>query len=209
MSQGGASWNNDVRQRLTSLLLVGCCFLATAGTAQEVQQTVFWYRSPVAIGFEGFQQTSSKRLFYIMGSVENSEFQGLKVTRKLQGGSVQTPSGGELENYPATLKLRITASSIDAQLFAGSDPIHVSDDTELNALLLSLDYQLKVYRGLKMTVLKPTSVRVIGIPADMPADERVYRVSFDTESIPVDARLCLEIFSPKGEKLTRLHLELL
>lgn len=209
MSQGRHSGTFDVRQRLSYVLLLGCCFLTAVTAAQEASQSVFWFRSPVSMGSEGFQQSSSKRRFYIMGSAENPEFQGLKVVRKHIGGSVLTPSGSQLSTYPATLNLRITASSIDAQKFAATDPISVSDDTDLNALLLSLRYQLKVYRGLKMSILEPTSVELIGVPADTPSGERIYRVSFDTESIPVDARLCLEIFSPKGEKLTRLHLELL
>ncbi len=209
MSQGQLLSNRCGKQRLSFLLLLGFCFLAVVGAAQEAQQTVFWYRSPVSMGSEGFKQSSTKRLFYLLASAENVEFQGLKVTRKSVGGTVLTPQGSQLAVYPSTLNFRVTASTIDAQMFAGSSPIQVSDDTDLNALLLSLHYRLKVYRGLKMTVLQPSSVKLIGIPADTPANERIYRISFNTDSIPVDARLCLEIFSPKGEKLTRMHLELL
>ncbi len=60
-----------------------------------------------------------------------------------------------------------------------------------------------------MQVIQPVLVRQIGMPADVPYDERVYRIAFDTGNIPVDARLVLEVFSPKGELLTKFHFELL
>jgi len=194
---------------LAMLLLVGLMAGAGVSTAQELQQSVFYYRSPVPMGVEGFQQTATKKLFYLMSSAENPEFQGLKITRKFPGGSVSTPEGRHLRTYPSVLTVRVTASMIDANLFAASEPTLVADDTDLNAMLLGLRYQLKVYQALKHHILKPVSVTQIGMPTDLPADERVFRVKFDTEDIPVDARLVLEVFSPKGEKLARFHLELL
>lgn len=185
------------------------CGASPAGVAQDLQQSVYLYRSPVPMGVEGFRQASTKRLFYLMGSAENPEFQGLKITRKYNGGSVLSADGSEVKKYPPVLSLRITASTIEANAFASSEPVVVNDNTDMNAMMLGLRYQLKVCQGLKQKILQPSSISMIGMPADLPADERIYRLSFDTEDIPVDARLVLEVFSPKGEKLVRFHLELL
>jgi len=50
---------------------------------------------------------------------------------------------------------------------------------------------------------------MIGVPADIPYDERVFRVSFDIGERPVTDRFMLEIYSPEGEQLGRFCFELL
>jgi hypothetical protein len=52
-------------------------------------------------------------------------------------------------------------------------------------------------------------VHLIGVPADQPFEERVYKVAFDTNEIPLDARLVLEVTGPDGARLSRFHLEVL
>ena len=39
--------------------------------------------------------------------------------------------------------------------------------------------------------------------------ERVYRINFNLDQIPVTNRFVLEILSPEGERLTRFHFDLL
>ena len=50
---------------------------------------------------------------------------------------------------------------------------------------------------------------MIGVPADVAYDERVYRISFSGQKIPVSDRCILEVLSPTGERLTRFHFDLL
>jgi ubiquitin-protein ligase len=57
--------------------------------------------------------------------------------------------------------------------------------------------------------LEPLSVKIIGVPADTPYDERIYRVSFELPNIPVDDRIVLNVLSPNGECLSKFHLQLL
>jgi hypothetical protein len=60
-----------------------------------------------------------------------------------------------------------------------------------------------------MTEISPTNVKLIGVPSYQPYDERIYRLSFDTPNVPVDARLVLEVYDSSGTRLTRFHLEIL
>jgi hypothetical protein len=76
-------------------------------------------------------------------------------------------------------------------------------------LLLGLKFRLRDYDALVSKELKPESVRMIGVPADIPYDERVFRVSFDIGERPVTDRFMLEIYSPEGEQLGRFCFELL
>jgi hypothetical protein len=80
---------------------------------------------------------------------------------------------------------------------------------DMNSFLLGMNFRLKIYRGLKVSVMKPERVHLIGVPADQPFEERVYKVAFDTNEIPLDARLVLEVTGPDGARLSRFHLEVL
>jgi len=50
---------------------------------------------------------------------------------------------------------------------------------------------------------------MIGIPADVPADERVYRIGVSVGDMPVIDRFVLEVLSPEGEVLTHFPFTLL
>lgn len=49
-------------------------------------------------------------------------------------------------------------------------------------------------------------MRVIGVSADVPYDERIYRVSLKLDHIPLKHRIVLEL-SPGGERISKFHLE--
>jgi hypothetical protein len=47
------------------------------------------------------------------------------------------------------------------------------------------------------------------MPADLPYDERVYRINVDAGNLPITDRMVVEIFSPQGELLTHFPFSLL
>jgi hypothetical protein len=50
---------------------------------------------------------------------------------------------------------------------------------------------------------------MIGVPAEIESDERVFRVSFDVGEVPVTDRMVLEVTTPEGEDLTHFPFGLL
>jgi len=62
---------------------------------------------------------------------------------------------------------------------------------------------------MEMSVIEPELVQMIGVPADIAFDERIYRINFNVEQLPVTERFVLEVMSPEGERLTRFHFDLL
>jgi hypothetical protein len=50
---------------------------------------------------------------------------------------------------------------------------------------------------------------MIGMPSDVPADERVYRVGINVGDMPVIDRFVIEVLSPEGEVLTHFPFTLL
>jgi hypothetical protein len=55
----------------------------------------------------------------------------------------------------------------------------------------------------------PQSIEMIGVPADVPSDERIYRITINADKMPITDRLVVEILSPRGEPLTHFPFSLL
>lgn len=168
---------------------------------------VFWMNTPLPLGAEQINLKPSGQHFMLLGCIEDRRFNRLQVSRVRRSPFVIDAAGDVWTHYPDEITFRVTATAIDSgMLQVDSQNVHESGD--LNSFLLGLHFRLKSFRGLQMAELQPSSVRLIGVPADVPYQERIYRVSFDTGKFPVSDRLVMEVLSPKGQLLTRFHLEL-
>jgi hypothetical protein len=191
---------------LVPLFVLGCILAASAGSPAPSDDGVFWLRAPLPLGNEEYKLKSIKRDFYIMASLENASMDGVRVDRKQ--GRVFQSDGTPMRTYPPVLEFRVSASGLDHRILLGKG-FQVDSGKDLNSYLLNLRFQLKVFHGLNKRELKPLSVRVIGVPADLPYDERIYRVAFELPDVPVEDRVVLNVLSPEGECLSKFHLELL
>ncbi len=176
--------------------------------ADDGQQEAFSFHSPVPLGVEAIKLEKSKKMVFVLASVENQSLDGLHITRAPHRGRVERVDGSLVKTYPSSLDFRVTASAMANEL-SGIESWTIQSDQQLNDFLLGLKFRLKVFRGLHMVEMKPANVKLIGVPAYQPYDERVYRVSFETPDVPVDARMVLEVYSADGQRLTRFHLEML
>lgn len=196
--------------KVAVLLLVTIVALPLANAAAQEDPEVateFVLHAPFPLGSEAFLLMPSKRNFYLLGSIENHDFDGIHVYRLHKQSSV-TRDGVRVARYPDEVVFRVTATTItpEGQM---DPPSRLDFPQEVSQLLLGLRFQLKVFRGLDADVLEPYDVRMIGIPSDQPADERVYRISFRMHQVPTDARLALEVCTPDGERIARFRIELL
>jgi hypothetical protein len=107
--------------------------------------------------------------------------------------------------YPEQLRFRVTASG-RVKLFVDGTRQDVRL-TDLETTLRTLKFRLKIFNGLQVHTLEPASVRMIGVPADVPYDERVYQVSFNIGSVPIDRRIVLEVLDSTDARLCKFHLE--
>jgi hypothetical protein len=209
MSQATGPRHLLLTKALTILLIVPVFCVSGIAGAPKSQKTVLQYRFPVPLGADAFVLNPERRPFFLLACADNPQLENLKITRVNLGGTVVAADGSQMRQYPAELSFRVTASALDPEMLTSEILPVQSHGQDMNRFLLGLNFQLKVYRALHMKVLRPARVTMIGMPADVPYDERVYRVAFDTEDIPVDARIVLEVIAPTGERLSRFHLELL
>jgi hypothetical protein len=168
---------------------------------------VFWMTTPLPLGANQITLKPSGKKLLLLGCIEDHRFNRLEVSRVQRSPFVIDAAGRVWRNYPKQVTFRVTATAIAPPLLS-VDSYTVNESGDMNSFLLGLHFRLKSFHGLDMTELRPSSVKLIGVPADIPYDERVYRVSFDTGEFPVDDRLVMEVLSPKGQLLTRFHLEL-
>jgi hypothetical protein len=198
----------SLRLALIATILLSSLLQPFSLRADDDQHEAFYFHSPVPLGIDAVRILPSRRIVYLLASAENQSLDGIKVDRTPHIGRVARSDGSEVKSYPGALDFRVTATALPND-FRGIDEFDIKSEQPINQFLLGLKFKLKIYRGLHLRTVAPTNVNLIGVPSDQPFDERVYRVSFDTPNLPVDARLVLEVYDANGTRLTRFHLEML
>jgi hypothetical protein len=115
--------------------------------------------------------------------------------------------GATIRQFPQRFSFRITASL--KKIFSEGPGASVDVPGDPRELLLKLKFRVRAYNGLEVREIIPQSIEMIGVPADVPYDERVYRINIDAGNLPVTDRMIVEIFSPQGELLMHFPFSLL
>jgi hypothetical protein len=197
------SCHNPVALAAISLLLISIALNLSAQIPGNIDQT---YQAHVPIGAEALRLGGSGNVLYLLVMAEAEQFDGWRHVRTEGQSTLTDSSGANVRFYPEAIRFRVTASTRKALLDIPSSPIAAPAD--LNNFLLNLRFQLKIFRGLTQRAVVPERVELIGVPEEVPYDERIYEVTFSLHDVPITDRCLLEIDSPSGARLTRFHLDL-
>jgi hypothetical protein len=164
------------------------------------------FNSVIPLGVFRFDTTGDSRAMFLMATAENHEFKEWRVSdyRRMPFDG----HGKSIKYFPSHIDFRVTATAHPTQL-VGIDqfPLQISTTT-LNDYMTKLRFRVRIFRGLDTRTVDPEGVTAIGMPLDVPYDERVYRVGFDIgKKVPVDDRIVLEVLSPEGDRIAKFHLE--
>jgi hypothetical protein len=165
------------------------------------------YQAQVPLGAEALRLGGSDKVLYLLAMAEAEQFEGWRHVRSHGQVTLTDTSGAEVRFYPETIRFRVTVSTRKDLLAIPS--YTAPAPANLNQFLLNLRFQLKMFRGLKQTVIRPKQAELIGVPEEVPYDERIYQLTFSLPGVPITDRCLLEVYSPSGERLARFHLELL
>lgn len=189
-----------------ALLLVYLAAIAPGwpGNASRVSPSL---RSMTPAGYEIIQLQPSGAVLSLLGLVECNELEGAQHVSEGLDSKILLPDGGQLRRFPRRFSFRVTASLRRTVLDPPTAALKLPQDPA--ELLLDLKFKLRAYDALVSKEIAPESVTLIGVPADIPYDERVFRVSFDVGERAVTDRFVLEVYSPDGERLGRFPFELL
>lgn len=192
--------------KLAVLLLALPVAAAGADRAAAAPGVELLYHSTVSLGNESFEVKPWKSVLTVLASAQNPEFEGWRLELREGRRVLVGADGNAVRSFPGRLDFRVSAGTL-TRLF-GVAPFPLEPELSPNDFLLQLGFRLKVFRGLHQAVFEPDEVALIGVPADVPYNERIYRVSFDLQRIPVEDRVVLEVLAPGGDRLCKFHLDL-
>jgi hypothetical protein len=188
------------------------CLLAAFAVGGALAASNSWHTSPffhatIPAGYDVLAIKPGNAVVSFLGLIECPELEGAQVVGEGTKARIVNADGQVLSNFPEHFSFRITASLRKTVLLDPTGSIKTDEDPQ--DLLLKLKFQLKAYHGLGAHLIQPDSVQLIGVPADIPYDERVYRISFTLDKLPITDRCVMEVLSPEGNRITKFHFDLL
>jgi hypothetical protein len=158
------------------------------------------------LGAESFRIGPQHHMFAVLATAELPSFEGVIMSGERGKRRLLDRNGQPVRAYPRQVAFRVTASS-RVKLFNDDQPYDLASPGELEPLLRSLSFQLKIFHRLQQRTEEPTAMRMIGVPADVPYDERIYQVQFALPAVPIEDSLVLEVLLPDGSRLCKFNLD--
>ena len=190
---------------LSGLLVVtGFC---VAVAARNSPKPVSGMRSNMPAGYTVMVLKPSKATLSLIALIECPELEGAQHVAEGLHKKIVSADGTAVRQFPQRFSFRITASLRKIFIEGPDFSVDVAGDPQ--ALLLNLKFRIRAYNGLQAREIVPQSVEMIGVPADVPYDERIYRINIDTNNLPITDRVIVEISSPDGELLTHFPFSVL
>ena len=191
---------------LNGLLLI-IAGVAFAIAAKNPPKTMPGLRSNMPAGYDVLLLKPSKATLSLIGLIECPELEGAQHVAEGLHSKLVSTDGDTIKEFPQRFSFRITASLRKVFLDPPVTSVELPDDPQ--ELLLNLKFRIRAYHALESREIVPQSIELIGMPAEVPYDERVYRINISTEKLPITDRLVVEILSPQGELLTHFPFSLL
>ena len=186
------------------LIIAGFAFAAAAKNSPKPMPSL---RPNMPAGYDIMLLKPSKATLSLIGLIECPELEGAQQVAEGLHKKLVSADGSTIKEFPQRFSFRITASLKKVFLDSPVTSIALPDDP--HKLLLNLKFRVRAYNALQVREIVPQSIELIGMPADVPYDERVYRINIDAGKLPITDRLVVEIFSPEGELLTHFPFSVL
>lgn len=199
--------NKPMKLRNTTgcfLVLIGLGIAAFSGDASKSSPGM---HAATPTGYDVIGLKPSGTNLSIMGLIECPELEGAMHVSEGTNSKLVSASGEAITEFPQHFSFRITASLRKLVIDGPIASVNVPEDPQ--ELLLKLKFRIRAYSGLESHEIVPEAIEMIGMPADVPYDERIYRISVDAGTIPITGRVIIEILTPEGERLTHFPFSLL
>jgi hypothetical protein len=168
------------------------------------------YHSVVPLGEDSLLLHPGNFALSLLALAESTGFEGWRQIGYDNSSKVLTADGRPVEHYPRFVDFRVTVSARPKRVRRNQRQLLLVDCEsrcirDVNEYLLNLQFRVKIFRALHVTVLEPKAVKLVGTPV---RDQHIYHLSFDLGEVPLADRLVLEVLSPAGERLTKFHLDM-
>jgi hypothetical protein len=186
-------------------LILACALWGLGGTVSSRIGPGF--HSTIPAGYTVVTLKPSGATLSILGLIECPELEGAQQVSEGLNAKVVSAQGMPLRQFPRNFSFRVTASLRKTLIEPSEESVTTQEDPQ--QFLMKLWFRLKAHDGLEVREIQPQSVTMIGVPAEITYDERVFRVAFDVGNLPVTDRLVLEVLSPEGDTLAHFTFALL
>ncbi len=182
------------------------CFYLFAGAGSALRSGPGLH-SAMPAGYDVVVLKPSGVNLSVMGLIECPQLEGAQHVAAGLQSRIMAANGARMDQYPHHFSFRITASLRKIVLDGPASALDFGGNPQ--DLLLQLKFRVKAYHGLESREIAPESIEMIGMPADVPFDERVYRIGVNVGDMPVVDRFVIEVLSPEGQVLTHFPFTLL
>jgi len=167
-----------------------------------------WHlHSRIPLGSDTLLLQPAHRMVNMFATAEASEFEGWNLTAERHQPVLLDTAGNPVRELPKSITFRVTVGTLGK--LTNAEPVALECSKSLNDFLLDMHFTAQVFRGMEMQEVHPARVWMIGVPADEPSDERIYRASFDFGNLRPDDRIVLLLTDSNGVRLGKFHLEFL
>ena len=181
---------------------------ATMLAAQTAIRSETRFAAYSNLGSESLLLRPAKRPISLMATLESKDLERIRVITTEDFRQVlRYEDGSPVKNYPDEIAVRFSAGM--KTVLEDSHPFEIYTPLTPQQFVDSLHFRLKIFHGIDYRVVDPASVQVLGVPMDVPYDERILRIKFRLDHVPVEDRMVLEILDAAGERVTKFHIQLL
>ena len=184
-----------------------CILTVNAGANSSQSRPSEWaFNSTIPLGTDLLVLQPSKLHVALMASAESEQFKSWKLIEENENRKVLGPDGQPVKKMPSRIVFRVTAGTKDK--LTDTPGYALPTQASLNDFLLKLRFRVKIFRGIDARTVEPQEVKLIGLPADEPYNERIFRAAFDLGDVNIDDRLVLEVIdSDTEQRISKFHLE--
>ncbi len=188
-------------------VLLGLAAAVLDSAAQDGRQE-FIFRQYTPMGGDALILMPAKQRLQLLATLESKELEGVRQIRLGKDEFLRGPDGGPFRFYPRELRFRL---SIGQRItFREANPSAIETKDSPDEFQSNLRFQLKLFNGLQAEVLTPEEAKVIGVPTNIPYNERIYSVRFKLpRDIPAHERLKLEVYDRNGNQVAKFQVQLL
>lgn len=193
-----------ILRTVTAAAIIATATFTYAGGKDNVRQA-FTARTP--LGSDNLRLVPANSNICVMVTLDTDAMGNLWRVNDKKGIYVQDSSGKRVKTYPKQLSFRITAGT--KSKLQENIPHEIETSLDARQFVSRLRYRLKIFHGLETRTVEATEIKNIGVPVNLPYDERIWHVTFPVENVSVDDRLMLEVLGPDGNRISKFHMELI
>src|SRR5690349_12395927 len=197
-----------------SVALIALCWASAlhsfgqSNRALQLMEAKTWHlHSRIPLSSDRLLLEPSHTSVEVLATAEAAEFEGWTLDGTHNHPLLLDASRKPVQALPHSIVFRVTVTSRCE--IEDPDPLPIDWSKGLSDFLLDVHFRVQIFRGMQMREVDPAKTWMIGIPADEPADERIYRSRFDLGDVRPDDRIVLLVEDSSGNRLGKFHLEFL